>query len=337
MLRSFSVPVVAVVLIALAAVSVPATAWSEAIIADHSAVGEFGIIPGSVIATIGSNYHVYYLHTSHGSQIMTGLVMLHDENGSYDKPDFYERADDLGLTGDTSWAPYTRTYLDANPDCDVAMFSWCAGVSDNTEEGIDIYLNKMAELEADYPAVRFVYMTGHLDSTGLEGNLYARNNQIRNFCTTNDKVLYDFADIESYDPDGNFYPVESDYCAWCYDWCATHTCPGCDICAHSHCFNCYLKGKAWWWMMARLTGWSSETPCCLGLTGNIDGDLEEVIDIGDLTALIGYLFVRSYPGLDCLPEANVDGGPDGIVDVGDLTALISYLFIEPNPLPAPCP
>jgi hypothetical protein len=28
-------------------------------------------------------------------------------------------------------------------------------------------------------------------------------------------------------------------------------------CAHSHCFNCYLKGKAFWWLLARMAGWSA--------------------------------------------------------------------------------
>ena len=63
------------------------------------------------------------------------------------------------------------------------------------------------------------------------------------------------SDIESYDPDGNYYPDASDDCGWCSTWCAGHSCPACGSCAHSHCFNCYLKGKAFWWMMARLAGW----------------------------------------------------------------------------------
>jgi len=37
----------------------------------------------------------------------------------------------------------------------------------------------------------------------------------------------------------------------------------------------------------------------------------------------------------CLAEANVDGDPGGIVDLGDLTALIDYLFISFTP-PAEC-
>ncbi|MFH2056254.1 MAG: dockerin type I repeat-containing protein [bacterium] len=230
---------------------------SDAIIADHTVVADFPAIPLAMIETIGENFNIYYVHTSHGSQIMTGIQMVYDEDNSYDSPYFYEVSDDLGGTGDVSWVAPTRTYLDNHPECNMAMFSWCGGVSGNTEEGIGIYLAALEQLEADYPGVTFIYMTGHLDGSGPEGNLYLRNNQIRDYCNLHGKILFDFADIESYDPDGVYYPDESDYCNWCYDWCAIHTCPGCGDCAHSHCFNCYQKGKAWWWMMARIAGWES--------------------------------------------------------------------------------
>ncbi|MBU8932954.1 MAG: VCBS repeat-containing protein [candidate division Zixibacteria bacterium] len=232
------------------------TIEAEPIIADHVAVTQFDNIPTDTIVAIGSNFNIYYVHTSHGSQIVTGIDMVEIEDPTYDPPPFYRPGDDLGHNGDTSWVPSTRVYLNNHAECNMAMFSWCGGCSDNTVEGINIYLNKMDELEADYPSVQFIYMTGHLDGTGTGGNLYACNNQIRDYCTTNDKVLFDFADIESWDPDGNYYPDETDACNWCNDWCATHTCPSCGSCAHSHCFNCYLKGKAWWWMMARVSGWS---------------------------------------------------------------------------------
>ena len=63
----------------------------------------------------------------------------------------------------------------------------------------------MSGLEKDYPYVRFVYMTGHTNGTGLSGNLHLRNQQIRDYCNANKKILYDFEDIESYDPDGKYF------------------------------------------------------------------------------------------------------------------------------------
>jgi len=243
----------------LAALALAGAASGEAITASHTCVTEFDEITSSVISQIQADYRILYGHSSHGGQVMTGLDMLYAENTLYSQPDCHEISDDLGGTGDVSWVPPTRDYLDANPTCNVVMWSWCGGVSDITEEGINIYLDAMNQLEIDYPGVTFIYMTGHLDGTGIDGNLYERNNQIRSYCETNDKVLFDFADIESYDPDGNYYPDGTDACEWCYTWCATYTCPTCVDCAHSHCFNCYQKGKAFWWMTARMTGWTSST------------------------------------------------------------------------------
>jgi len=78
----------------------------------------------------------------------------------------------------------------------------------------------------------------------------------------------------------------------------------------------------------------TQEDCCIGNTGNIDGDPYEVVDIGDLTALIDYLFISSTEPV-CLSEANTDGDQTGTVDLGDVTALIDYLFISFTP-PAEC-
>jgi hypothetical protein len=229
------------------------------LLVDHTSAAAFDDIPESAFADAKATLSIFYGHTSHGSQLVTGMNMLDTGSGSVT----LEENDgvDLGHTGDLAWVDITREVLD-RPDSgvNVVMWSWCAGVSDNTEEGINAYLDAMDGLESEYPGVVFVYMTGHLDGTGPSGNLYVRNNQIRDYCTSNGKVLFDFADIESYDPDGTYYPDGSDWCEWCEGWCATHTCPDMDCvddadCAHSMCFNCYQKGRAFWWMMARLAGW----------------------------------------------------------------------------------
>jgi len=78
--------------------------------------------------------------------------------------------------------------------------------------------------------------------------------------------------------------------------------------------------------------------CCVGLTGNIDCDPEDMVDLSDLTRLIDYLFI-SFDSLCCKEEANMSYDPLNPVcqiDLGDLTRLIDYLFISFTPLPPCC-
>lgn len=229
-----------------------------------------------------TDLHIAYGHTSHGSQITTGMSGLVSfanaphggstyawnsggTGGALDLRDTpFSGASDLGNPDRTSWASATRTYLNAHHDVNVIMWSWC-GQADGTEEQIDTYLDLMSDLEEDYPDVRFVYMTGHTNGSGLTGNLHLRNQQIRNYCEAHKKILFDFEDIESYDPDGKYFGDKNvtDSCAytggnWAIEWQNSHT-EGVDwyncSSAHSQPLNANLKAYAAWWLWARLAGW----------------------------------------------------------------------------------
>lgn len=268
-----------------------------AIIVDHTCIN-LNKIPLDWINKAKANLHIAYGHTSHGSQLITGMNALESAlgdpylwnngelEGALDIRDGYLPGD-LGSSGDLTWAEATRTYLGdfRNADINVIIWSWGDGVSANSAENIDVYLNEMNKLESEYPNVKFVYMTGHLDGTGLEGNLHLRNERIRKYCKDNNKILYDFADIESYDPDGNYYgdrfatdgcnydfnndgqtdqtgdpaqPINGDR-NWAIDWQNAHVEEvdwfNCDP-SHTQPLNANMKAYAAWWLWSRLAGWS---------------------------------------------------------------------------------
>lgn len=245
---------------------------SAPLIIDHRHT-DLSQVPDAWIEQAKDLLRLSYGHTSHGSQLVSGMdaiealdtLYAYNTNGAITTDVLslhdYMPSGDLGNPDRTSWATRTRTYLNGpsgtGPGRNVVMWSWCGQVSSATEGDINTYLSLMNQLELDYPGLNFVYMTGHLDGQA-NGNLKTRNNQIRAYVNANNKVLFDFADIESYDPAGNYYPSESDGCAWCTSWCAAHP-QDCQnlpsSCAHSHPLQCKLKGQAFWWMMARLAGW----------------------------------------------------------------------------------
>ncbi len=257
----------------LAVISCVQIVFSEALIIDHEDA-TLDTITETQVLNAKSRLHIAYGHTSHGSQLVTGMAGLVTFKGSLysyaakgvddvldlrDTP--FSGANDLGNPNRTAWATATRNYLDQNPDINTIIWSWCGQAGTANESDIETYLSLMNALEEDYPSVYFVYMTGHLDGSGVDGNLNQRNEQIRAFCRENGKILYDFADIESYDPDGNYYldKMANDNCDydsdgngsrdanWAEEWQDAH--PGewysCSA-AHSKALNGNRKAYAAW-------------------------------------------------------------------------------------------
>jgi hypothetical protein len=273
-------------------------------IADHTIVDmlRLGRIPESAITTAKNQLHIGYGHTSHGSQIvdgMSGLVAFANAGGlgfSYSQDLFTWNGGGSGgaldlqegsgygagpLSNDCGyypdWVIETRDFLNnpANSEINVIIWSWCGQVTSRTNETIvSTYLEPMAQLESDYPHVRFVYMTGHLstEGTGPTENTHLRNEQIRAFCRDNNKWLFDFADIESYNQEGEYFGDRkvNDACNydsdgnnsldanWALEWQNDPSNAGkwynCGA-AHSQPLSANRKAYAIWWLWARMAGW----------------------------------------------------------------------------------
>ena len=131
-------------------------------------------------------------------------------------------------------------------------------------------------------------MTGHANSGGPNDSSDSQNRLIREHVAAHNRVLFDFADIENYDPDDNYFlslNVQDDLAYnlhgvgdanWATDYLArnpnseedflVHGTEGytpISSCAHSPeaggnhdaKLNCILKGKAAWSLFARIAGW----------------------------------------------------------------------------------
>lgn len=216
---------------------------------DHRAT-DLAAIPSSALDAAIASLHIAYQHTSHGSQLITGMNCL--ENfpefaGAYSWDDSGQdpaaldlddggipgcadlsQGDSINEFGVTPWVTATRNLLDnpANSHLNVVVWSWCSINGHDAQR----YVDNMEILIAEYPGVEFVFMTGHAEGQGedLTPNSVHYNNQlIRQHCADHDRWLFDFADIEAHDPDGVYYwaldmqdNLNYDGGNWGQEWCA---------------------------------------------------------------------------------------------------------------------
>ncbi|MGD0744464.1 MAG: hypothetical protein ABSA45_04835 [Verrucomicrobiota bacterium] len=160
----------------------------------------------------------YFAHASVGGNMMDGIADLHGMN-----PNFYQFH---GVSEDGNPPATTETggiyeYMRGNPGWQVKVDTFQTYVSNgwrfpkvnfalnkmcwiDPTADLNYYIRSMTNLEAAFPQTMFVYATMPLN-TSEDNDNYLRslyNDGLRDWCRTNNRVLFDIADVESRDTSG---------------------------------------------------------------------------------------------------------------------------------------
>ncbi len=255
---------------------------NQAIVADHTVIARFASIPQTAINS-ATSLKTLFMHQSTGGYIDNdGLKCL---AGLHGDPAYFpaecvtyanNRTSGAGLWYDNSsfnWKAWDTPMADAIAKTDqfvdvvhaqagtyqVIGMKYCYTDGWNQNENVkqNYYINKMLALESQYPGKVFIWSTsatwaepGNACNNLFNScqNIYEFNQQVRAYAKAHNKPLYDIADIESHDPNGNPCTVNG-YEGMCAAWYDSGG-------GHPNKAGAIRLAKGFWWLMARLGGWN---------------------------------------------------------------------------------
>lgn len=250
------------------AVIIAASLCYSARIVNHTSIVDFP--PDSMIDSIQLHDTIYFCSRSHGTQIKAGMDSLARMDAKYAVPEWHAVWGQPVAFWQGTGAEDTRTYLDAHPGVTVAMFVWCRELAADlwTEANVIEYFDSLEMLEDEYPNITWVYSTGNSQwyggSVSEMTNRWDRHLQIRSYCQTNDKWLFDFGNMDAYYWTGSAWTDSSyDYGNGTYDTVEMlhheyDNVASEDDPQHTTWMNGLNKGRAMWQLLAMIRGWNPD-------------------------------------------------------------------------------
>lgn len=259
--------------------------FSQKLVADHTILSqttpESWSIPQWLVDSANQNLGIYFAHKSHGRQIVQGLNAIREISSRYGI-DISSATDALqsGVLSIRDGNTYIGDFFDGdtpanqvlseNTWVNTCLFVWCSefnygawpdvGVMWDSARVVNEYLAKMEALEEAFPEVQFIYCTGsayHNAGAEKSYNRFKLNNMIRRYCAENDKVLYDFADLDAWaynrdtgrwERDTAVYEIDGEMVSVPHQHARYEHGPG----THATPESELVKAMAFWWMMTEL-------------------------------------------------------------------------------------
>lgn len=243
---------------------------SNPVIIDHNCVQKFETIPDNILTTL-AKMRVMFRHASVGTTINNALDCLQGTRNNpaeckiypqykYDRRNFI-----CQLRGNSGWYGKVDDFVTEVEkqfnQFDVFSFKYCYldgldGLQEpcgkdykEVKKAWDYLREKMEFLEQKYPFKIFVWWTIPLTQIG-QLCTDTLNNLIRQYVKTNDKILFDIADIQCHDELGN-YQVNSNGWEIAYKPFCGEQQPGAQAC-HPNWTGSLRIAKAFWWMIYQL-------------------------------------------------------------------------------------